>query len=157
MTIKYQDVWECFGTTVNRDFFTMITGDIIGAGEFRIVFECELRDDLVLKFEPHAKSFQNVAEWDFWNDNKDRKSVARWLAPCEFISSCGIVLAQKKTTKPERRDYPKTVPEFLTDLKRRNFGLLDGKLVAHDYGLYNVDTPTKHRKASWWDHPTPNT
>lgn len=71
MTITYQDVWECFGTTVNRDFFHLMVGDMLGAGEFRIVFEHAHREDLVLKFEPNAQSFHNVAEWDFWQDNKD--------------------------------------------------------------------------------------
>ena len=150
MTISYQDVWDSFGTTVNRELLTMMIGKTLGAGEFRIVFEHEHRKDLVLKFETRAQSFQNIAEWDFWNDNKDRKRVAAWLAPCEFISPCGIILAQKKTTKPVEADYPKMVPEFLTDLKRTNFGMYRGRLVAHDYGLYNVNTPTKRKKAKWW-------
>lgn len=150
MTVKHQEVYDCFQTTVNRDFFYMILGDVLGAGEYRIVYEHLHRDDLVLKFEPNAHAFQNIAEWDFWNDNRGRKSVARWLAPCEFISPCGIILAMKRTTKPQHADYPKTVPEFLTDLKHKNFGMLDGKLVAHDYGLYHVTTPTKRVKADWW-------
>jgi len=156
-TITHQDVYGCFGNTINREFFYMMTDGVIGAGEFRIVYNHAHRDDLVLKFEPNAQSFQNIAEWDFWNDNKDNKKVAAWLAPCEFISPCGVILAQSKTTKPELADYPNTVPEFLTDLKRRNFGMYAGRLVAHDYGLYHVNTPTKRKKASWWDHPTPKT
>jgi hypothetical protein len=150
MTISYQDVWDCFGTTLNREFFHLIVGQTLGAGEFRIVFEHLHRDDLVLKFETHAQSFQNIAEWDFWNDNKKNKRVAQWLAPCEFISPCGIILAMKKTIRPVPADYPKTVPEFLTDLKRTNFGMYEGRLVAHDYGLYNVNAPTKRKKAKWW-------
>lgn len=150
MTVTYQDVWDCFGTTLNREFFTMVAGKVLGAGEFRIVFEHEHRDDLVLKFETKAQSFQNIAEWDFWNDNKDDKKVAAWLAPCEFISPCGIILAMKKTTRPMPTQYPNMVPEFLTDLKRTNFGMYQGRLVAHDYGLYNVNTPTKRKKAKWW-------
>lgn len=153
MTISYQDVWDCFGTTVNRELLTMMIGETLGAGEFRIVFEHAHRKDLVLKFETRARSFQNIAEWDFWNDNKKNKKIALWLAPCEFISPCGIILAQKKTIKPTKADYPKAVPEFLTDLKRTNFGMYQGRLVAHDYGLYNVKTPTKRKKAKWWgDH-----
>ena len=151
MTVTYQDVWDSFGTTVNRDFFHMMVGKIIGAGVFRITFACEVRDDLVLKFEPGSQPFQNVAEWDFWNDNKNDKKVAPWLAPCEFISPCGIILAMKKTVRPVPADYPNMVPEFLTDLKRTNFGMYEGRLVAHDYGLYNVNTPTKRKKAKWWD------
>ena len=93
MTIDHQDVYGSFSTTVSREFFYMIVGETLGAGESRIVFNHMHRKDLVLKFEPNAQSFQNIAEWDFWNDNKGNKRVARWLAPCEFISSCGIILA----------------------------------------------------------------
>jgi hypothetical protein len=154
MTIVHEDVFSCFQTTVNREFFYMIAGGILGAGEFRIVYEHAHRDDLVLKFEPNSQSFQNIAEWDFWNDHKDNKRVARWLAPCEFISPCGIILAMKKTLRPGLADYPNMMPEFLTDLKRRNFGMLDGRLVAHDYGLYRVTPVIKRRKADWWgDNP----
>ena len=150
MTITHADIFDCFTSTVNNEFFCMIAGRILGAGQFRIVYEHEHRDDLVLKFEPNSRSFQNIAEWDFWNDNKNNKRIARWLAPCEFISSCGIILAMKKTIKPQLADYPNMVPEFLADLKRNNFGLYEGRLVAHDYGLYNVNTPLKRRKADWW-------
>jgi hypothetical protein len=151
VTITHDDVYGCFGNTINRELFTMMVGDILGAGEFRIVYNHMHRTDLVLKFEPNAQCFQNIAEWEFWHDNKKNKKVAQWLAPCEYISPCGIVLAMKKTTKPQLIDYPKRVPEFLTDLKRTNFGMLGGRMVAHDYGLYNVDTPTKPKVAKWWD------
>lgn len=150
MTITHQQVWESFGTSVNRDFFNFIVGDIIGAGEFRIVYAHAHRPDLVLKFEPDSHSFQNVSEWEFWMDNKKDKKVARWLAPVSYISPCGIILAMKRTTKPARASYPKMLPAFLTDRKRQNFGLYKGKLVAHDYGLYNVTVPTKRKKADWW-------
>ena len=157
MTITDQDVFSCFQTTVNRDFFHLFLGDIIGAGEFRIVYHHAHRKDLVVKAEPNAHSFQNIAEWEFWMDNKDDKKVARWLAPCLYISPCGIFMVQNKTTTPELSQYPKVVPEFLTDLKRRNFGMLNKKLVAHDYGLHNVKVPTRLKKAEWWDHVTPRT
>jgi len=148
--ITHEDVYECFGNTLNRDFFYMIIGKVLGHGEFRVVYEHRHRDDLVLKFETNGESFQNIAEWEFWQDNKGNKRVAAWLAPCEFISPCGIVLAMKKTTKPDKPDFPNVIPEFLVDLKHKNFGMLNGKLVAHDYGLYNVTIPTKRKKAKWW-------
>jgi hypothetical protein len=146
-----QDVYGSFSNTVSRELFYMITGQVLGTGVDRVVYEHRHRDDLVLKFEVASNCFQNIAEWDFWHDNKDDRKVARWLAPCEFISPCGIILAMKKTIKPTETDYPKTVPAFLTDLKRDNFGMLDGKLVAHDYGLYLIDVPTKRKKVNWWD------
>lgn len=157
MTITHKDIYGCFGTTVGREFFYLIAGEMLGAGEFRIVYAHAHRKDLVLKFEPNAQSFQNVMEWEFWHENKDNKPVARWLAPCEFISPCGIILAMKKTAKPELADYPTMVPQFLTDLKRRNFGMYEDRLVCHDYGLFNVNAPVKRKKASWWDHKTPAT
>ncbi len=150
VTVTHARVWEAFGTTVNRDFFNLMVGDIIGAGEFRIVYAHAHRKDLVLKFEIDSQSFQNVSEWEFWNDNKDDKKVARWLAPVEYISACGIILAMKRTTKPAKANYPRVLPEFLVDRKRQNFGLYKGKLVAHDYGLYHVTVPTQRKKAEWW-------
>ena len=149
--ITDEDVFGCFGTTVNRDFFRMICGKIIGAGVFRLVYEHRHRDDLVLKFEPFEESFQNISEWEFWVDNKDDKRVCPWLAPCEYISPCGMILAMQRTRKPTREEFPNVVPEFLTDLKRTNFGMYMGRLVCHDYGLYNVKVPTKRKKADWWD------
>lgn len=145
-----EDIFDHFSGTVSRDFFRMITGEVLGAGVFRVVYDCPLRTDLVLKFESSAGDFQNVIEWEFWEANKEDKKTAAWLAPCEFISPCGTVLAMKKTTKPTLSDYPKNIPEFLTDRKYANFGMLDGKLVAHDYGLYSVKIPMRLRKADWW-------
>ena len=58
-------------------------------------------------------------------------------------------MVQKKTTKPKRSQYPSAVPEFLADLQRRNFGMLNGRLVAHDYGLYHVKVPMKRKKVKW--------
>jgi hypothetical protein len=115
-----------------------------------VVFECPLRDDLVLKIEVASESFQNIVEWELWQDNRDYKKVAQWLAPCEFISPCGIILAMKKTTKPTPSDYPKSMPYFLVDFKYTNFGMLDGRLVAHDYGRHRVTASTRRKKVEWW-------
>ena len=150
------EVFGHFGSTVGRDFFRMVTERVIGVGAFRVVYEHAHRPDLVLKFETGAENFQNIMEWEFWDDHKDDKKVAAWLAPCEFISPCGTVLAMKKTVTPLLSEYPKTVPAFLTDLKRKNFGMLNGKLVAHDYGWCRLKPSTRRRKADWWgDSPLP--
>ncbi len=154
MTVTFDEVYECFGTTVNRDFLRMIAGDILGAGAFRIVFQHEHRKDLVLKFEPRAHSFHNIAEWDFWTDNQDNEAIARWLAPCEYISPCGIILVMKKTSKPRAEDYPNMLPAFLTDLKRKNFGMYKGHLVSHDYGMYQMKVSTRRTKAKWYGDST---
>lgn len=150
MMPTHKDVYDCFPTTISRDFFCMIAGEVLGTGAFRVVYEHCHRDDLVLKVEPDAQSFQNIVEWEFWNDNRNHKKIAQWLAPCEFISPCGTILAMKRTAEPHHTDYPKKMPYFITDLKRKNFGMLNGKLVAHDYGLYRVTPSTKREKADWW-------
>jgi len=152
--ITDEDVFGCFGTTVNRDFFRSVVGDVLGAGVSRIVYKHKQRDDLVLKFEPFEESFQNVTEWEFWQTNKDDKKVCPWLAPCEFMSPCGMILMMKRTTPPVKAEYPRTLPAFLSDHKRTNFGMLDGRLVCHDYGFYNVKVPMRRKKVEWWDSQT---
>ena len=48
----------------------------------------------------------------------------------------GHFLVQARTTRPTHYDWPEKVPAYLTDLKKANFGMLNGRLVCHDYGLH---------------------
>lgn len=46
------------------------------------------------------------------------------------------------------------MPSFFSDLKYQNFGVLDGHLVAHDYGYSNIlsqGLTKRMRKAVWRD------
>lgn len=98
----------------------------------------------------HTGYFQNVAEWLLWETARATR-LARWLAPCVAISPCGLYLIQRRVEPLRRRDLPKRMPTFLSDLKRENFGMLEGKVVCCDYGL-GVDAgaiKTKLRKARW--------
>jgi len=61
---------------------------------------------------------------------------ARWFAPCRRISPCGIVLIQERTRPLPHGELPKELPDFFTDLKPENFGLIDGQVVCHDYALH---------------------
>lgn len=139
---------EGFSSTVAKDFFELITGDKIGSGISREVYECRLDASIIIKFEEGAKSFQNIQEWEQWQSWKDVPNVAKWLAPCVDISACGSVLIQKRT-KPAKK-YPDLLPSFLTDTKRGNFGLFENRLVCHDYA--NIITTVKERltKVNWW-------
>ena len=145
-----QAVLDCFDTTIGRDLLRLVCGEVIDSGIGRTVYRCNLRPDLVLKFETESQSFQNVLEWDNWISFGDDPRVGPWLAPCVFISACGTVLAMERTIAPREKDYPEKLPAFLTDTKRRNYGMLNGKFVCHDYGIVNFTPPTRLRKADWW-------
>lgn len=135
-----------------REFKWLICGDLLGEGVARKVYSCMLNDAYVVKIERKARSFQNVAEWDTWSWAKGSPRHARWLAPCALISPCGAVMAQRKVVPLRPEELPTRLPAWLCDLKRENFGLLDGKVVCCDYGTVNSairDASTKLVKATW--------
>lgn len=144
------EVDEYFTTTIARDFLSVFTGRPLGTGVARTVYECPLRPDLVVKVETEGQSFQNVREWETWQDWEHCKDVNRWLAPCVAISPCGTVLVQMRTTPIPPGRFPDKMPSFLTDMKRDNYGLLKGRVVCHDYGLTVPNLETRLRKARWW-------
>lgn len=135
-----------------EDCFNLLCGKKLGEGINRQVFDCTIRKDLVVKVETEEhRGFANVFEYNFWNSYSEMPDVRKWLAPCEFISPDGRILLQKKCDKvPSNFKLPKKVPEFLTDLKVDNFGILNGKLVCVDYGLYVMNPVTKLKNADWW-------
>lgn len=144
---------EFFDNSISSDFFHLFAGGLIGRGQGREVYEHAFDPKLVIKIETGSGSFQNVMEWETWRDAAEMQNGAsNWLAPCEAISPCGIVLVQRKT-KPAKV-YPDKVPCFLTDLKRGNFGMIGNRFVAHDYGvnlMCNEGLKLKMQKAEWWD------
>lgn len=128
-----------FKTIVASDFLQLFAGDFLGGGIGRGVFACTVDETLVIKIETPSRSFQNVVEWEAWQEIKHlRPSIRKWFAPCVAISPCGIVMLQKRTTPLNEEELPKRVPAFLTDTKLSNFGLYEGRIVAHDYGLSNL-------------------
>ena len=135
-----------------EDGFNLLCGEKIGAGGYRDVFNCRIRDDLVVKVEvlKHWREFHNVREMQFWCDHQHSPNIARWLAPCEYMSPDGRILLQRRVQPIRDTDkLPDKLPTFLTDIKRENFGWLDKKLVCVDYG-YVITTPSiRMRKATW--------
>ena len=92
--------------------------------------------------------FANVVEMKFWWDNEFHKDVAKWLAPCEYLSPDGRILLQKKCDPvPMNKKLPDKLPEFLTDLKRENFGIYKGRLVCIDYAITLPNPSLRLRKA----------
>jgi hypothetical protein len=139
--------------SARREAFHLLTGELLGSGVARKVYACELFPDCVVKVEDGAGSYQNVLEWEIWKAVKDTK-FARWFAPCRYIGPSGIILIMERTQPAQREQFPDKVPAFLTDLKRQNFGMLNGRLVAHDYGLNLLlehGMTSRLRRAQWWD------
>lgn len=141
-----------FAASIKNDFLSLFCGELLGRGIGRLVYAHASAPDYVIKVEEASRSFQNAVEWETWSALKDTR-YARWLAPCHQISPCGIVLIMSRT-KPLGRD-PLRMPDFLTDFKRTNYGLLDGRPVCHDYGLSNLLNhgafASKMKKPEWWD------
>lgn len=122
---------------VRRQAWGLMCGRRLGRGVGRKVYECRLDARFVIKCETGSQSFQNIVEWETWLDVKDTPE-RRWFAPCLDISATGGVLIMRRTQPASPRDHPKRLPKFLTDHKRTNYGILDGKFVCHDYGTNNL-------------------
>lgn len=146
-----KDVDSYFGNTISSDVLWTLTGAVIGSGQARIVYECPLRPDLVVKIETGACSFQNVLEHETWENVEHIPHLAKWFAPVELISACGSVLLQKRTTIIPPGRHPARIPSYLTDHKRTNYGMLDGRVVCHDYGYVLREYDKRLRKVEWWD------
>lgn len=125
-------------------------GDLVGSGLSRQVYLLRSHPDLVLKVEKHDGRFQNVLEWLTWN--RVRYTQFRYhFAPCYRISNDGALLLMHRTQITDV--YPVHIPNFFTDLKRSNFGEIDGKFVCHDYGthlLMEKGMRRQMRNAEWW-------
>lgn len=147
------DAASYFAGTIPKDLFRLIAGEQLGKGIGREVYVFLPIPTLVIKFEIAATSFQNVLEWETWDRIKDCPRVARWFAPIVSISICGSILLQKRVEKARLNEYPDKVPAFVADLKRANWGMLNGKLVCIDYGrtlLMEEGMTTRMKRASWW-------
>lgn len=154
MTNTSDEVFDLIrkGGTFSTDLADLMFGQILGTGESRAVFENRLDPTTVIKVERRSRSFHNVAEWDTWH-NFVGTPLEPWLAPCLQISACGVYLIQKKTVVAAAKDYPEKVPSFFTDLKYSNWGLLEDRLVCHDYANSTLYRPGAHKnlvRAGWW-------
>jgi len=134
-----------------KDCFNMLCGDKLGEGIHRTVYSCKLRPDLVVKVEnQEMRYFANVMEDKFFSDHQSVKEVARWLAPIEFLSPDGRLLLMKRVRPVHESDkLPDKLPAFLTDLKRENFGWLDGRLVCVDYAFTIPNPGLRLRRVHW--------
>lgn len=118
--------------SVQSEMEDLFLGKKIGEGIGRKVYEYALNPEWVVKITESSRDFQNVMEWETWRYAVGRRAE-KWLAPCHHISFSGSVLIQSRTTPLKK--LPARLPDFFTDLKAENFGMLDGRVVAHDYGF----------------------
>jgi hypothetical protein len=128
-------IGEC-GSFIHKEIAKMVCGTLLGEGIGRRVYEYLPDPRYVVKVEYEGGSFQNIVEWEAWQDIQYTK-WAEWFAPCLQISPNGAVLLQERTTPATKR--PPKLPNFMSDLKKENFGMIGNKLVCHDYG-YNLLT-----------------
>ena len=145
---------SALGNNVLADIVTLLVGDKISEGSARSVYQCKLRPDLVVKVVNRARSFQNIEEFNTWEMVRET-GQAKWFAPVEYISTCGIAMLMPRTEPGPEFAYPKEMPSYFTDLKYSNFGWIGDRLVCHDYGLNllrNVGMSKKMVKAQWWSH-----
>lgn len=150
---------EEYGPICINDALSALIGSKIASGTYREVYECALDKTWVVKIEARngeggVPQFCNVSEMDIWRESENTK-WRRWLAPCIHISEYGSTLIMRRTQPLGCLKLPKTMPSFLADLKPQNFGLLDGRIVAHDYGNHSIHRVAQaaHRMvpAKWHD------
>lgn len=141
-----------FPTTAAKDLWSLVFGKKIGSGMSRVVYEYLPDPSYVIKEEKYVGHFQNVIEWEIWENVQYIPHIAKWFAPCLKISPNGMYLIQKKVTPAEANKYPKEIPYFFKDLKMDNYGLLNGKIVCCDYGTFlredHFDTK-RMKKVKW--------
>ncbi len=149
-----------FSGTIAQDFFGLMTGEWLGGGIGRGVYVLGTDPTMVVKIETASHSFQNVAEWDVWSEiTRGGHKAKKWFAPCYYISPCGIILIQARTRPTDKSRFPKKMPAYFTDLKYQNFGMLDGHLVAHDYGynrFVHLGLTASLREVTWRDDEEEN-
>ena len=115
-----------------REIEALLCGKFIGSGASRHVYECQLDETRVIKHETEA-TFQNIIEWETWSRVRDSR-ISKWFAPCYALSPNGHYLVQAKVEPLRAGQTPKRVPAILSDCRRENFGLFEGRIVCCDYG-----------------------
>jgi hypothetical protein len=138
-----------FSKHIETECRAMLIGSLLGEGCYRKVYRNRMDRNTVVKVEDVGGHFSNINEWNIWNKYQ-HTGFARWLAPCKFISPCGSVMIQARTSPVPKQSMPKKVPECLQDLKIENWGMYKGKVVCHDYGNFDFISGTKLVKADWW-------
>jgi hypothetical protein len=130
-----------------------LRGQYKGHGSARSVYQCKMHPGFVVKYQ-HNGRFDNVIENEIWESLCMADWWSKWLAECVFISKTGKILVQEKVLlKESKKDYPKKIPTFFTDIKIENYGFVGDQLKCCDYA-YVLQRLTgcmnkKMRRAAW--------
>lgn len=150
--------WSSQETDFARQcMLNVLVGKMLGAGSYRRVYEFPDDPTKVIKVEHSGKEFCNIHEWQVWEQVKDTP-IEHWFAPCHQIDGMGMALIQSRTapfaTEPEFLKAVKelcgdSLPPFFDDAHHGNFGMMDGRVVCHDYGFTKF---ISHGVKVGWQH-----
>ena len=150
-----------------HEILTALGHEQIGNGDFRDVYS--FGDDKVIKvarmdqYNGNRRDgiYANMREYEIWQNICDEafyKKMRKWLAPVHKISKSGILLIQARTIPAKIEELPKKVPNWITDLKSTNGGILNDRYVFHDYNMeLMIEVAIKnhklvsHKNDLWWD------
>lgn len=122
-------------------------GEILGDGKFRTVFAHASDPALVVKIE--KANGANAAEWAVWQAIKGTEYEPHFAPLHDF----GEGWVTQSRTEPVEGDAPDQIPAICSaDAERRNFGVLDGRIVCIDMGCMSPDDVTQEarfRPAVW--------
>lgn len=135
--------------TITTELKSIIYGKELGSGVSRTVYEYLPDKSCVIKVEETAGWFQNIREWEMWKDSQMIKEITKWLAPVIDISPCGLLLIQKRVLPLRDKEVPTHLPAFLSDCKRDNYGIYEGRVVCCDYGTALMSLSTRMRKVDF--------
>lgn len=136
----------------------MIIGKHLGRGYSRDVYIHAMEPSIVVKIAMNADGvIANTNEFDIWDEVQHWKgkyeNLKNFFCPVTAMSSDCKVLFMKRTQPLRVEDIPNEVYTWVTDQKLENFGILDGRLVIHDYGLTlikNGGITNRKRKADFY-------
>lgn len=139
---------------IGTEFFNLVCGNLLGSGVSRYVFEYKPDKKYVVKVDCSNYN-ANSNEYHIWEQLEYVEKMNKWFAPIKLLTTSGRVMLQRRCkTGLAYDDYPKKVPEFFTDLKYQNWGMLDRRWVCFDYAstlLLELNYNFKLKNAKWWN------
>lgn len=151
MSVDSYDLVSGLSSDVLREFANFTLGKKLGGGMSREVFVNRADPNTIIKVENSGIHNQNTMEWLIWEQFKHVKSIAKWLCPCHTSSYNGTFLIMDYARDMLPDEKPKKVPEFISDVKLENFGILNGKPVLRDYGTITLALHDKLK--AWPNYP----
>ena len=124
---------------VQRDINIVLFGKRLDQGATREVFEWHMHEKkYVIKVE-EGDTFHNIEEHKIWCCVEGTE-YEKWFAPVFRITPGGHALIMRRTREARKGDpeFPKEIPDFFVDVRYRNWGILDGRWVCHDYAYHNI-------------------